>query len=84
MSKRLFVGGLPWAVDDHALQDHFAGFGEVVSATVIRDRETQRSRGFGFVEFANDAEAAKAVDDLDGTEMEGRQITVSIAKSPGV
>jgi len=51
---------------------------------VIRDRETQRSRGFGFVEFASDAEAAKAVDDLDGTEMEGRQITVSIAKSPGV
>ena len=83
MNKRLFVGGLPWAVDDHQLRDHFQNYGEVVSATVIRDRETQRSRGFGFVEFSSDDDASKAVETLDGSEMDGRQITVSVAKQPG-
>ncbi len=83
MNKRLFVGGLPWAVDDRQLMEHFSSIGEVVNATVIRDRETQRSRGFGFVEFSSEEEAAKAVETLDGTEMEGRQITVSAAKQPG-
>ena len=83
MDNRLFVGGLPWAIDDHQLKDHFGTFGSVVNATVIRDRETQRSRGFGFVEFGDPNEATKAVEALDGTEMEGRQITVSVAKQPG-
>lgn len=83
MNKRLFVGGLPWAVDDHQLRDHFQNVGQVINATVIRDRETQRSRGFGFVEFSTQEEAGKAVDSLDGTEMDGRQITVSVAKQPG-
>lgn len=83
MNNRLFVGGLPWAIDDHQLKDHFGSFGSVVNATVIRDRETQRSRGFGFVEFGSPDEATKAVEALDGTEMEGRQITVSVAKQPG-
>jgi RNA recognition motif-containing protein len=70
MSQRLFIGGLPWAVDDQKLRDHFEPFGQILSAEVIRDRETQRSRGFGFVEF-------------DGTEMGTRAITVSLAKHPG-
>ncbi len=83
MNKRLFVGGLPWAVDDRQLIEHFSSIGEVVSATVIRDRETQRSRGFGFVEYNSEEDASKAVDALDGTEMDGRQITVSVAKQPG-
>jgi RNA recognition motif-containing protein len=83
MSTRLFVGGLPWAVDDHQLQDHFGSFGQIVSAVVIRDRETQRSRGFGFVEYTTPEAARTAVEALDGSEMDGRSITVSIAKQPG-
>jgi len=83
MSHRIFVGGIPWAVDDRQLQDHFGSFGPVVSAVVIRDRETQRSRGFGFVEFATAEAALAAVQALDGTEMGGRPITVSAAKQPG-
>jgi len=83
MSTRLFVGGLPWAVDDHQLQDHFVTYGQIVSAVVIRDRETQRSRGFGFVEFSTPEAARAAVEALDGTEMGGRPITVSVAKQPG-
>ncbi len=83
MHNRLFVGGLPWAIDDGQLREHFGPFGSVVNATVIRDRETQRSRGFGFVEFGSQDDATKAVEALDGTEMDGRQITVSVAKQPG-
>lgn len=83
MSTRLFVGGLPWAVDDVQLKDHFASYGSIVSAVVIRDRETQRSRGFGFVEYGTVESAKAAVDALDGTEMGGRSITVSVAKQPG-
>ena len=82
MSTRLFVGGLPWAVDDNQLRDHFGSYGPVVSATVIRDRETQRSRGFGFVEYSTPEAAKAAVEALDGTEMGGRPITVSVAKNP--
>ena len=83
MNKRLFVGGLPWAVDDHQLRDRFTEYGAVVNAVVIRDRETQRSRGFGFVEFEAPESANAAVEALDGSEMEGRRITVSVAKQPG-
>ena len=83
MNNRLFVGGLPWAVDDHQLRDHFATFGQVVDAKVIRDRDTDRSRGFGFVEFGTPEEANAAVEGLDGSDMEGRRITVSVAKQPG-
>lgn len=80
MNNKLFVGNLPWSVDDQALADLFAKYGEVVSARVVRDRMTDRSRGFGFVEFTDEASAAAAVDALNETEVEGRAITVSIAK----
>ena len=59
MSNKLFVGGLPWAADDERLKQEFASFGEVTEAIVIRDRDTGRSRGFGFVTFA-EADACKA------------------------
>ena len=78
MSNKLFVGGLPWATDNEALKEVFAAHGEVVEAKVITDRQTGRSRGFGFVTFANDEEAKSALE-LDGAEISGRKIRVDLA-----
>lgn len=80
VNNKLFVGSLPWSVDDAQLAEMFSGYGEVVSARVITDRDTGRSRGFGFVEFANETSAAAAMEALDGSMVEGRNISVSIAK----
>lgn len=80
MQNRLFVGNLPWSIDDEGLKNLFEGQGEVVSANVITDRDTGRSRGFGFVEFADEATASAAADALNGSEVDGREITVSIAR----
>ncbi len=80
MSTKLFVGSLPWAVDDQALQSAFEPHGKVVSAKVITDRQTGRSRGFGFVEMENESEASAAIQALNGTEFKGRNIIVSEAK----
>ena len=77
---KLFVGSLPWAVDDQKLGDLFSQFGEVVSAVVLKDRMTGRSRGFGFVEMENDAEATEAVEKLNGSDMDGRKIVVNVAR----
>ena len=79
MSNKLFVGGLPWSTDDDALNAAFAEYGEVVEAKVVVDRETGRSRGFGFVTFASDEAAEKAIA-LDGTELGGRTIRVDHAR----
>ena len=80
MSNKLFVGSLPWSVDDQGLQEIFAPHGEVVSARVITDRETGRSRGFGFVEFNDDATAQTALEAVNGTEVDGREIRVDFAQ----
>jgi RNA recognition motif-containing protein len=80
MAKKLFVGGLAWATTDEGLNAAFAAVGTVTSATVIRDRETGRSKGFGFVEMANDEEADAAVQQLNGSELDGRKITVNEAR----
>ncbi|HSX04889.1 MAG TPA: RNA-binding protein [Candidatus Saccharimonadales bacterium] len=80
MATKLFVGSLPWAVDDQALEDLFKEFGAVLSAKVIMDRETGRSKGFGFVEFEDDAAAKAAIAKLNGTDMQGRTIVVSEAR----
>lgn len=80
MDNKLFVGSLPWSVDDQALNELFASYGEITSARVITDRETGRSRGFGFVEFADEASARAALDAMDGSMVEGRTIAVSIAR----
>ena len=77
---KLFVGGLPFATTDDELADAFAQFGTVKSAKVITDRETGRSRGFGFVEYENDDEGKAAIDGLDGKELGGRTIHVSQAR----
>lgn len=79
-NKKLFVGSLPWAVDDVKLREIFSQAGNVVSAQVVKDRETGRSRGFGFVEMSTDEEAQAAVSNLNGTDIEGRKIIVNIAR----
>ncbi len=77
---KLFVGGLPFATTDEELQAAFAAHGTVASATVVKDRETGRSKGFGFVEFENDDEGKAAEAALNGSEMGGRTITVNMAR----
>ena len=80
MSKKLFVGNLSWNTDDHGLQEAFAPFGEITEAKVISDRDTGRSRGFGFVTF-EDAEAAdKAIAAMNDTDLDGRTIRVNEAQ----
>ncbi len=80
MNNKLFVGSLPWSVDDPALQGLFEAYGEIVSARVVTERDTGRSRGFGFVEFADEASAQAAIEALDQSEVEGRTINVSVAR----
>ena len=80
MGKNLYVGNLAYAVTDEDLNALFAQFGTVTSARVIKDRETDRSKGFGFVEMANDDEAQKAIDNLNNKEDHGRTLTVNEAK----
>jgi RNA recognition motif-containing protein len=80
MNKKLYVGGLAYSVTDEQLQALFAGQGTVVSAKVITDRDTNRSRGFGFVEMSTQEEAEKAIQALNGTQHEGRALTVNISK----
>lgn len=80
MSTKLFVGSLPWAVTDDVLKSVFETHGQVVSAKVITDRQTGKSRGFGFVEMENESEANNAIQALNGSELKGRNIIVSEAK----
>jgi RNA recognition motif-containing protein len=80
VSTKLFVGSLPWAVNDEALKEAFEAHGAVVSAKVITDRETGKSRGFGFVEMENETDANNAIQALNGSELKGRNIIVSEAK----
>lgn len=80
MKNKLFVGGLSWNTDDAGLRVAFQEFGEVTEAKVITDRETGRSRGFGFVTFANPQDAQDAQRELDGTALDGRTIAVNEAR----
>ena len=77
MSSKIYVGGLPYATTDAQLQEIFSAHGTVESARVITDKFTGRSRGFGFVEMANDAEAQAAIAQLNGSEIEGRNLVVN-------
>lgn len=78
MSK-IYAGNLPFSVDDEKLREMFSQFGNVEEATVVRDRDTGRSRGFGFVEMP-DAEAQQAISSLNGNDMEGRTLRISEAR----
>lgn len=77
---KLFVGGLPFATTDDELQQLFAAHGTVASATVVKDRDSGRSKGFGFVEFENDDEGKAAQAALNGSELGGRTISVDVAR----
>lgn len=77
--NKLFIGSLPWSISSEALAELFSQYGEITDAVVISDRETGRSKGFGFVTFSNE-ESAKAALEMDGREVEGRSIIVNIAK----
>ena len=80
MGKKLYVGNLPYSVADSDLQRLFEAHGSVVSAQVIMDRDTGRSKGFGFVEMGSDAEAQAAIADMNGKEVDGRSLTVNEAR----
>ena len=80
MAKNIYVGNLAFSTKDEDLGDIFKPFGEVSSARIIRDKYTDRSRGFGFVEMSNDEEADKAIAELNGKDIDGRTIKVSEAR----
>jgi RNA recognition motif-containing protein len=80
MATKLFVGGLAWGTTDDGLKNLFAQVGQVVTATVISDRFSGRSKGFGFVEMATEEEAAEAIKKLNGAELDGRKIIVNEAR----
>ena len=80
MAQKLYVGGLPYSTTDQELADAFAAAGAVVGASIVTDRMTGRSRGFGFVEMSSEAEANAAIDMWHGKEFGGRMLTVNIAR----
>ncbi|KAL1833775.1 hypothetical protein ACET3Z_003426 [Daucus carota] len=80
---RCFVGGLAWATTDRSLEDAFSQYGDVVDSKIINDRETGRSRGFGFVTFKDEKAMNDAIEGMNGKELEGRNITVNEAQSRG-
>ena len=82
MSKKLYVGNLPYSATDQSLAEQFAACGNVQSAKVIMDRDSGRSKGFGFVEMSTDAEATNAISQFHGFQMDGRAMNVSEAKPP--
>lgn len=80
LAKRIYVGGLPYSVTEQDLEHLFAGSGSVTSATVVNDRYTGQSKGFGFVEMSTDGESDKAIQTLNGTMLQGRSLVVNEAK----
>jgi RNA recognition motif-containing protein len=83
MAKKLFVGGLSWDTTDEGLRQAFATYGEITEAKVITDRDTGRSRGFGFVTFAQNEDATSAISKMDGTNLDGKTIKVNEAQEKG-
>ena len=80
MENRLYVGNLSYSMRDEHLQQHFSAFGHVSSAKVMMDRDSGRSKGFGFVEMSSPAEAQAAIQGLNGKEVDGRALTVNLAR----
>ena len=80
MAKNIYVGNLSWSTSEEALRETFEQYGEVLSARIITDRDTGRSRGFGFVEMENEDEANAAIDALNGQPLDGRPLTVNEAR----
>ncbi|MCB9641277.1 MAG: RNA-binding protein [Myxococcales bacterium] len=80
MSNKIFVGGLAWATDERGLEEAFSSYGEITEAKVVRDRATGRSRGFGFVTFANSTAAREAMEQMNDSMLDGRSIRVDLAQ----
>lgn len=80
MATKLFVAGFSFTMTDNDLRDLFAEYGTVTSAQVITDRDTQKSKGFGFVELSTESESKAAIENLNGKEMNGRPLTVNVAR----
>ena len=78
----IYAGNLNYGLTEEELEEVFAKFGEVTSVKIIRDKYTDQSKGFGFIEMADDAEAQKAIDELNGTEVKGRELRVNQARPP--
>ena len=84
MEKKLYVGNLPYSANDASLNELFSKAGEVISAKVITDADSGRSKGFGFVEMSTTEEAKKAIEQFDNTELDGRNIKVNEAKPKSI
>ncbi len=80
MSKKIYIGNLSYSTDEDGLRRFFAPYGEIVSATIIMDRQTQQSKGFGFVELADESLIMRAIAGLNGRELDGRRVRVSMAE----
>lgn len=80
MSNKLYVGNISWGMEESNLNEAFSNFGEVKSVKIIKDRDTGRSKGFGFVEMSNSEEAETVISNFDGKEMDGRPLKVNIAQ----
>lgn len=80
MGKKVYVGNLPWKIRGKELRESFEKYGEIEDATVILDRQTRRSKGFGFVTFVQDADADKAIAEMNKKELEGRELVVNEAR----
>jgi RNA recognition motif-containing protein len=78
----IYVGNLNYNLSEDELEKVFSSYGEVISVKIIRDKYTDQSKGFGFIEMANDADAQKAIDELNGTEAKGRELRVNQARPP--
>lgn len=81
MSTKLYVGNLPWAINNDELKEAFKPHGIVISAKVVTDKESGRSRGFGFVEMENENEANNAIKALNGTDLKGRKLVVAASRA---
>lgn len=82
MNNKLFVGNISWNVDDQQLKEFFSQVGEVEKAEIIYDKVNNRHKGFGFVTFVNAEDAAKAIEELNGKELDGREVKVDEARPP--
>ena len=78
--KKLYVGNLPWSLNNDSLRELFTQYGEITEAVIIMDKYSGRSKGFGFVTFANEADAQRAIDEMANKELEGRKIIVNVAR----
>lgn len=80
MAKKIYVGNLSFTTSEETLKDYFSAYGEVLSATVIKDKVTNQSKGFGFVEMADEANTERAIAELSGKEIDGRKVRVNYAE----